>query len=72
MDRVLNARIRELRGVAKGVDERIDKSVLRRFCHIERRENDRTAKRIYVGGVWVDHGGCGLIRECWGRKKDGV
>ena len=29
MDRVLNVRIRELCGVAKGVDERTDESVLR-------------------------------------------
>ena len=29
MDRVLNTRIRELRGVKKGLDERIDEGVLR-------------------------------------------
>ena len=42
LDRVPNARIRELCGVAKGVNERID-SVLRWFGYIERMENDRTA-----------------------------
>ena len=32
-------------GVTKGVDE----SVLRWFAHFERMENDRIAKRVYVG-----------------------
>ena len=44
MDRVLNARIRELCRVAKGVDE----SVLCWFGHIERMENGRITKRVYV------------------------
>ena len=46
MDRVLNAWIRELCEVKKGLDERIDKGVLRWFSHMER---DRIAKRVYVG-----------------------
>ena len=46
MDRVPNARIRELCGVRKGLDERIHKDVLRWFDHMER---DRIAKRVYVG-----------------------
>ena len=46
VDRIPNARIRELCGVRKGLDERIDESVLRWFGHMER---DRIAKRIYVG-----------------------
>ena len=45
MDRVPNARIRELCGVAKGVDE----SVLRWFGRIQRMENDRIVKKVYVG-----------------------
>ena len=49
MDRVQNARIRELCGVTKGVDERIDKGVLQQFSHVERMENDKIHKRIYVG-----------------------
>ena len=49
MDRGLNARIRELCGVKKGIDERIDESVLRWFGHVERMERDRIAKRVYVG-----------------------
>ena len=36
MDIVPNARIWELYGVTKGVDERIDKGVLRWFDHVER------------------------------------
>ena len=48
MDRVLNERIRKLFGVNKGLDERIDESVLRRFGHVEGMENDRIPKRVYV------------------------
>ena len=36
MDRVLNACIRELWEVKKGLDERIDEGVLRWFGHVER------------------------------------
>ena len=32
----------------EGVDEKID-DVLRWFGHVERMENDRVAKRVYVG-----------------------
>ena len=32
-----------------GVDERIDEGVLWWFGHVERMENDRLAKRVYVG-----------------------
>ena len=49
MDKVPNARIRQLCGVTKGVDEKIDEGVLRWFGHVERMENDRIAKRVYVG-----------------------
>ena len=49
MDRALNTRIRELSGVKKGIDERIDEDVLRWFGHVERMESDRIAKRDYVG-----------------------
>ena len=48
MDRVPNARIRELCGVTKGVDER-NEGVLRWVGVVERMENDRFAKRVYVG-----------------------
>ena len=46
MDRVPNARIRELCGVTKGVDERIDEGVFQCFDHVERMERNITAKRV--------------------------
>ena len=42
-------RIRELCGVRKGLDERIEEGVLRWFGHVERMERDRIAKRVYIG-----------------------
>ena len=48
MDRVPNARIRELCGVKKGLDERIDEGVFRWFDNVEKIERDRIAKRVYV------------------------
>ena len=61
MDNVPNARIRELCRVMKRVAERIEEDVLRWFGHVKRMENDRNAKRVYVGGVliiaqWVGRG----------------
>ena len=49
MDRVSNAGIRELCGVTKGVDEMIDEGVPRWFGHVERMENNKMAKRVFVG-----------------------
>ena len=49
MDRVLNARIRELYGVKKGLDESFDEGILRWFSHMERMERDKIAKKVYVG-----------------------
>ena len=46
MDRVPNARIRELWGVKKGLDERIDEGVLKWFSHVEKMERHRIAKRV--------------------------
>ena len=43
MNRVPNARIRELCGVKMGRDEKIDENVLRWFDHIERMGNNRIA-----------------------------
>ena len=40
--------IRELCGVTKGVDERIDEGVLRWFGPVERIKNDRIPKGIYT------------------------
>ena len=34
--------------MAKRVNERIEEDVLHWFSHVERVENDRTAKRLYV------------------------
>ena len=48
MERVPNAWIRVLCRVKKGLDERIDESVLRWFGNVERMERDRIAKRVYV------------------------
>ena len=45
MDKVQNARIRELGKVTEGVDEGIPGW----FGHVERMENDRIVKRFYVG-----------------------
>ena len=58
MNGVPNERIRKLCGVTKGIDESINKGVLRWFCYVERMENDRIAKRLYVG-------------ECAGRSFSG-
>ena len=49
MDRVPNARIRELCGMAKGMIERTEEDVLHWFSHAERMENDRNAKKLFVG-----------------------
>ena len=49
MDRVSDAWRRELCGVRKGLDERIDGGVLRGLDHVERMERDRIAKRVSVG-----------------------
>ena len=43
MDEVPNARIRQLCGMTKGADEKIDEGVLRWFGHGERMKNDRIA-----------------------------
>ena len=66
VDRVPNARIRELCGVRKVLDERIDEGVLRWFGHVERTERDRIAKRVYVRSVlvvvqWLCHERDGLL-----------
>ena len=43
MDKEQNVRIKQLCGVTKGVDEKIDEGVLRWFDHMERME------KVYVG-----------------------
>ena len=54
-DRVPNARIR---------DQRIDEDALRWFSHMERKEIDRIAKRVYVG-EWACSRSAGRLRERW-------
>ena len=49
MDKFPNARIRKLCGVTKGVDEKIDEGVFRCFGHVERMDNDRTARGFMSG-----------------------
>ena len=43
MDKGPNARIKELCGVTKDVDERIDEGVLQWFDHVKITENDKIA-----------------------------
>ena len=64
MDRVPNARIRDLREVMKGIDERIVEGVLWWFGHVERMENDRFAKRVYLG-VYAGSHSAGRNRKRW-------
>ena len=64
MDRILNSWIRELCGVRKGLDERID-GVLGWFGHVERMESDKIAKRVYVGER-------AFSRSEVGRGRDGL
>ena len=73
MDRVLNARIRELCGMAKEVEG--DEGVPRWFGHVEKMERDRIAKRAYVGECagsrlvgrplkrWID-----TVKNCLGKR----
>ena len=49
MNKVPNARIRELCGMTKGVDKRVDEGVLRLFGHVERMRNNWIAKKVYAG-----------------------
>ena len=51
---VPNARIKELSGVMKGVNEKIEEGAVRWFGHVERMEKDRIAK-------WVGRGRDELI-----------
>ena len=75
MDRVPNARVRELCGVKNGLDEGIDESMLRWFNHVEKMENDWIGKRVYVGELAGSHSMCrpwkrwiDTVKECL-RKR---
>ena len=79
MDRVPNARIRELCGVTMGEDETIHEVFLRWLGHVERMEDDRIAKRIYEGECtgsrsvsrpqkrWI-----GTVKDCLRKRGLGV
>ena len=54
MKRVSDAWVKELCGVKKGSDERVDEGVLWWFSHVKRMENDRI-KRVYVGECAGSH-----------------
>ena len=49
IDKVPNARIRELRGVTKEVEERIDECVPQSFGLPEKMKNTRITKVVYAG-----------------------
>ena len=51
MNKVPNARIRELGEVTNRVDERIDEGVLQWYGHVERMETDMIAK-VCRGVCW--------------------
>ena len=53
MDRVPNARIRELCRVTKGVDEKMDEGALRCFAPLERKENEILLRGSMQGSVLV-------------------
>ena len=58
---------RELCKVMRGVYERID-DVLWLFSHMERMENDRIAKRVYVGKC-AGTRSVGRLRKSWIDSK---
>ena len=65
--------MRELCGVTKGVDKRIDEGVLQWFGYMERMENDRIAKSLCSRVCWLEGRPQKIlidtVKECL-RKKD--
>ena len=55
MDKVPNARIRQLCGVTKGVNEKIEESIFRWFGNVERMKNDSIVKGVYLGECAASH-----------------
>ena len=49
MDKILDVWIRDFCGVTKGVDEKFGEGVLRWFSRVEKMENDKIGKEVYVG-----------------------
>ena len=64
MDKVPNARIRQLCRVTKDVDEKTDEGVLRWFDQVDRVKDDRIAKRACVGECAVSRR-VGRQRKRW-------
>ena len=64
MVRVPDVRIRELCGVEKRVDKGTDLIILSWFGHIDRIENDKIAKKVYVGERVGRHL-VGRLRKRW-------
>ena len=52
MDKITNSRIRQCCGVMNVVDEKIDEGVLLMVGHVDMIENNRIAKKVYVGVCW--------------------
>src|SRR5678816_1241927 len=80
IDKMRNERIRELCGVKKGVNERINESMLRWFGHVESMNDSRLVKRMYSGCLLytsdaaderssVDLGGRRIIKKKKKKKK---
>ena len=63
-NKVPNVRISQLCGMTKDGDEEIDEGVLRWFGHVERTENDRIAKKVYVGECACSRS-MGRLRDRW-------
>ena len=62
--------MRDLCGVKKGLDEMIDEDVLRWYGHVERRERDRIAKRVYVGEYSGGRSVCMPRKRCLDTVKE--
>ena len=65
LNRVPNAWVRELCGVKKVLDERIDEGVLRWLGHVEKMENNKIPKRVCIR----EYAGS---RSVVGRGRDGL
>ena len=63
MNRIPNIRIRELCGVTKGVDKRIDEGVFRWFGHVERMEEDSLCRSVCLGLSEKNRFGCQASKE---------
>ena len=68
MDRIRNVDIRTRCGSKMSLMDRADQSMLKWFGHMERMENDRMTKRIYIAEVEGNRGR-GRPRRRW---KDSV